>query len=50
MESHLVKFRVVFYAATIVFALLVNARIDPKAAADLSEQMTSAEAGVAQLN
>lgn len=46
----MLKFRIAFYAAAIVFAVLVNSNVDLKAAASASEQLTNAEAGLTGLN
>lgn len=49
-EAPMLKYRVVFYVAAIVFAVLVNANIDPQQADAVTQQLTNAEAGVSQLN
>lgn len=46
----MLKFRIAFYLAAIVFAVLVNSNIDPKAAAAASGQLTNAELGLTVLN
>ncbi len=46
----MLKLRVAFYVVAILFAVLINANIDPKQAAAVSEQLTNSEVGVNNLN